>query len=101
MQRFRTVLALPRFVFAMAWLIAAFPSEKPESTPLKKVADVPLSGPAVRFDYQSLDPSQGRLYISHMSADQLIVFDTSKRAIVATLDGFPSVHCMAFTRSRN
>jgi hypothetical protein len=51
-----------------------------------------MPGPAVRFDYQSFDPSSGRLYIAHMNADQLVVFDTSKRQVVANLDGFPRVH---------
>lgn len=53
---------------------------------------MPLPGPAVRFDYQSLDASHDRLYIAHMNADQLVVFDTKKREVVATLDGFPNVH---------
>jgi hypothetical protein len=35
-----------------------------KSAPLRKVADIPLPGAAVRFDYQSFDPSAGRLYIS-------------------------------------
>jgi DNA-binding beta-propeller fold protein YncE len=51
-----------------------------------------MPGPAVRFDYQSLDTSSGRLYIAHMNADQLVVFDTSTRKIVASLDGFSRVH---------
>jgi DNA-binding beta-propeller fold protein YncE len=59
---------------------------------LTKVADVPMPGPAVRFDYQSFDPSSGRLYIAHMNADQLVIFDTTKRQVVANLDGFPRVH---------
>lgn len=63
-----------------------------QSAPLVKVADVPLTGPAVRFDYQSLDAEHGRLYISHMNADQLVVFDTQQRKVVATLDGFKRVH---------
>lgn len=71
---------------------AAVPSDNADSAPLKKVADVPLPSPAVRFDYQSLDASQGRLYIAHMNADQLVVFDTKKRGVVANLDGFPNVH---------
>ena len=71
---------------------AAVPSGTPDSAPLKAVADVPLPGPAVRFDYQSLDASHGRLYIAHMNADHLIVFDTKKREVVANLDGFPNVH---------
>jgi DNA-binding beta-propeller fold protein YncE len=59
---------------------------------LRIVADVPLPGPAVRFDYQSLNPANGRLYIAHMNADQLVVFDTRKREVVANLDGFRRVH---------
>jgi hypothetical protein len=59
---------------------------------LKKVADIPMPGPAVRFDYQSLDAKNGRLYIAHMNADQLVVFDTEKRQFVANLDGFKRVH---------
>jgi len=59
---------------------------------LKRVADIPMPGPAVRFDYQSLDAESGRLYISHMNADQLVVFDTVKREVVANLDGFKRVH---------
>lgn len=59
---------------------------------LTKVADVQMPGPAVRFDYQSFDPASGRLYIAHMNADQLVVFDTAKRQVVANLDGFQRVH---------
>jgi DNA-binding beta-propeller fold protein YncE len=56
------------------------------------VADIPLPGPAVRFDYQTFDASSGRLYIAHMNANQLVVFETAKRKVVANLDGFRSVH---------
>lgn len=59
---------------------------------LELVADVPLPGAPVRFDYQSLDAQHGRLYIAHMNADQLVVFDTAKRAVAANLDGFKRVH---------
>jgi len=59
---------------------------------LKTVIDIPLPGPAVRFDYQSLDAKDGRLYMAHMNADQLVVFDTQARQVVAKLDGFKRVH---------
>ena len=72
-------------------VIAAFPAS-PQSTPLKQVADVPLPGPAVRFDYQSFDRTHGRLYIAHMNDDHLVVFDVKKREVVANLEGFPNVH---------
>jgi DNA-binding beta-propeller fold protein YncE len=79
------VLSLHSCVFSQTKL----PSAK---GPLKMVADVPMPGPAVRFDYQSLDTSSGRLYIAHMNADQLVVFDTGTRKVVANLDGFSRVH---------
>lgn len=84
--------AFALLISIFSYITAAAPSDKPESAPLKQVADVPLPGPAVRFDYQSLDASHGRLYIAHMNADQLVVFDTNKREVVANLDGFPNVH---------
>jgi DNA-binding beta-propeller fold protein YncE len=68
---------------------------------LRTVADIPLPGPPVRFDYQSLDTAANRLYVSHMNAGQLVVFDVKSRAVVRVLNGFervrgviavPSVH---------
>jgi len=91
--RVSRVLALTLLVSTFCLVTPAVRSQGPgQAPPLKKVADVPLPGSAVRFDYQSLDTSQGRLYIAHMNANQLVVFDTKKRLVVANLDGFPSVH---------
>lgn len=59
---------------------------------LQTVADVPLPGPAVRFDYQSLDQQADRLYIAHMDADRLVVVDVKGRQVVADLPDFDSVH---------
>jgi DNA-binding beta-propeller fold protein YncE len=59
------------------------------NVPLTIVADVPLPGAAKRFDYQSLDTTTGRLYISHMRGDRLDVFDTRAGKLVASLEGFP------------
>lgn len=90
-------LLLGSSLMAIAGLFVLFPAYN-SSPPagkrevLKIVADVPLPGPAARFDYQSLDPSDGRLYIAHMNADQLIVFDTKKREVLANLEGFHRVH---------
>ena len=59
---------------------------------LDLVADVPMPGAAVRFDYQSMDAEHGRLYIAHMNDNHLVVFDTESRKIVANLEGFKGVH---------
>jgi DNA-binding beta-propeller fold protein YncE len=61
------------------------------SLPLKLVANVPLPGPSNRFDYTSLDPTTNMLYIAHMDAGQLLVFDVRKRRVIKTI-GAPGVH---------
>lgn len=86
-MRLRVMLAL--LGISVVWTVSASAAEL---APLELVADVPLSGAAVRFDYQSLDVANSRLYIAHMNADQLVVFDTKKRSVISTLAGFPSVH---------
>jgi DNA-binding beta-propeller fold protein YncE len=59
------------------------------AAPLRVIADIPLPGQAKRFDYQSFDPSTGRLYISHMYGNRLDVFDTRAQKLVASREGFP------------
>ena len=86
------VLVLATLLSGLGCVASSVWSQNPAPAPLKKVADVPLPGPAVRFDYQSFDPSHGRLYIAHMNADQLVVFEVKKREVVANLDGFANVH---------
>ena len=87
-------IALAVSVGAIAGMLRKLNGAEPRSGNgvLRVVADVPLTGPAVRFDYQSLDPSTGVLYIAHMNAGQLVVFDVGKREVVGTLDGFHGVH---------
>jgi DNA-binding beta-propeller fold protein YncE len=84
--------AAPVVCSAIISLTAAPAPKASESVRLKQVADIPLPGAAVRFDYQSLDLAHHRLYIAHMGANQLVVFDTKTRTIAANLDGFPNVH---------
>lgn len=89
--RLGQVPAWATLIFVIA-LTAVLPAQDSGPAPLKVIADVPLPGPAVRFDYQSFDPAHGRLYIAHMNANQLVVFDVKKRRVVANLDGFANVH---------
>src|SRR5438045_5294732 len=69
----------------------AIPPASTAEAPLRVVADVPLPGSASRFDYQSLEPASGRLFISHMGAGQLVVFDVRAGRVIGNLDGFPTV----------
>ncbi|HVH66604.1 MAG TPA: YncE family protein [Gemmatimonadales bacterium] len=67
------------------------PPASTAAPPVRVVTDVPLPGSASRFDYQSLEPASGRLFISHMGAGQLVVFDVRAVRVVGNLDGFPTV----------
>ena len=61
------------------------------SLPLQPVARVPLPGPSVRFDYVTLDPARNKLYIAHMDAGRIVVFDVRTRHTVRTISA-PGVH---------
>ena len=79
-------------VLGVALLAASTASAQARgSLPLRAVTRVPLSGPAARFDYTSVDPSTNTLWIAHMDASQLLAFDLVHRRIVKTIPA-PGVH---------
>lgn len=73
------------------WSAPAVAARRAARGPLRAVADVALPGPANRFDYQSVDPERRRLYISHMDAGRVIVFDLDAGRAVAEVGGTPRV----------
>jgi DNA-binding beta-propeller fold protein YncE len=56
---------------------------------LTLLREIPLPGPANRFDYQSLDPVARRLYMNHMNAGQTLVFDVDSNRVVAEIGSVP------------
>jgi len=58
---------------------------------LERVADILLPGPPVRLDYQCIDTTADRLYISHMNAGELIVFDLNTRKVEGTVGDLPRI----------
>ena len=74
----------------MHWLSLLVIAQAATAPLLRKVADVPLPGAANRFDYASLDPGRGLLYLNHMGAGEVVVFDIRARKIAAVLKGFPT-----------
>jgi YVTN family beta-propeller protein len=59
---------------------------------LRQVADIPLTGDTSRFDYESLDPTSGRLYIAHLGAGTVTVFDTRTQHVTGDITGVSGVH---------
>src|SRR4030095_8996398 len=60
--------------------------------PLRVLADIPLTGGATRFDYQSLDTSSGRLYIAHLGSDLMTVFDSNNQTVVGDVKDLKRAH---------
>ena len=68
------------------------PARAPQSAPapgLKLVREVPLPGPANRFDYQSFDPVTGRIYLNHMNAGTTVVVNADSATVIREITGVP------------
>ena len=59
---------------------------------LRTLRDVRLTGGTSRFDYQSLDPGPGRLYIAHLGAGVMTVFDVKNETILGDVKDLPRIH---------
>ncbi len=96
-----SVLSFPRAAYGQAQHCVATPTSMTPSGwnapttappdarrgPLQLVQDIPLPGPANRFDYQSIDPAARRLFISHMNAGRLVVFDLDSARVIGEVPG--------------
>ena len=59
---------------------------------LRTIRDVALPGDTSRFDYESIDPQEHRLYIAHLGAGSVVVYDTQQGQVIAEIAGVPGVH---------
>ncbi|GAC1317883.1 MAG: hypothetical protein NVSMB2_12130 [Chloroflexota bacterium] len=59
---------------------------------LSVVADRALPGNTSRFDYLSLDADAHRLYIAHLGAGTLVVFDMQAGTVLTEIGGVSGVH---------
>jgi DNA-binding beta-propeller fold protein YncE len=58
----------------------------------RAVRDVPLPGDTSRWDYQVYDMASHRLFVAHLGASEVVVFDTRRQNVVATVRDVASVH---------
>ncbi len=56
------------------------------------VQDVLLPGDTSRFDYVSLEPTSHRLFIAHLGAGTVPVYDIGAQAIIGEVQNVPGVH---------
>jgi DNA-binding beta-propeller fold protein YncE len=72
-----------------SWQVPTPTARAAPVTDLKLVREVPLPGPANRFDYQSVDPETDRIYMNHMNAGRTIVFDTKNNKVIMEIMDLP------------
>ena len=62
------------------------------NAPLGRVADIALPGYPTRLDYQSVDERRHLLFIAHLGDSDVVVVDTHRRRVVATVQNVSAVH---------
>ena len=60
--------------------------------PLRRVGELALPGGSTRFDYESLDPGRGLLFIAHLGDSQVIETDIRASHVVRVISGLADVH---------
>jgi DNA-binding beta-propeller fold protein YncE len=81
--------ATPTSMTSASWRAPLRAPQSPPKAGFRLVREIPLPGPANRFDYQSLDPATGRIYINHMNAGRTIVFDANGGKVITEIMDLP------------
>jgi DNA-binding beta-propeller fold protein YncE len=94
----RILLALAGvLLLAVAAVVAGVLLTRPHqpsqvTLPLRHVSDLTLPGDSSRFDYASLDPARGLLFIAHLGASEVIEVDVHANRVVRTVAHLSDVH---------
>ena len=83
-----------RAVLAAALLVASACGASPPAIPLPlhQIADAALGSPTRRFDYASLDPASGRMFIADLAGGRVLVFDVRTNTLVKAIPGIGGAH---------
>jgi DNA-binding beta-propeller fold protein YncE len=60
--------------------------------PLRAAGEIALPGDSSRFDYASLDPGRGLLFIAHLGASDVIEVDIRAGRVLRTIPNLSGVH---------
>ena len=81
--------ATPTSMTPASWRTPSRPTQPAPKSGLKLLREIPLPGPANRFDYQSVDAASGRIYMNHMNAGRTIVFDADSGKVLTEITDLP------------
>src|SRR5205085_10549576 len=80
-------------LFSLCALVAfATPAAATDTLPLAFAKDVTLPGDASRFDYVSIDPTRGLLFMAHLGASEVLAFDTAHERVAGRIAKISHVH---------
>lgn len=88
----RLVALLATFMMAAGCSAHSGPQIGPPSASLRVVARIRLPGGNSRFDYASLDPTRGLLFVAHLDASQVVEINIRTDRVVRTIGGLSQVH---------
>jgi DNA-binding beta-propeller fold protein YncE len=86
------VVLLAAAVTAVVLVVRRPRQPPPVPLGLRTVATIALPGDTSRFDYASLDPQRGLLFIAHLGAGQVIEVDIHANRVIRTIGNLPGVH---------
>ena len=81
-------------VAGLAAVLLVRRSAQPPPIPLglRPAGQIALPGDSSRFDYASLDPGRGLLFIAHLGASEVIEVDVQNQRVVRSIHGLAGVH---------
>lgn len=68
------------------------PVESGSPLPLEPIGEIALPGNGSRFDYASIDPGRGLLFLAHLGASEVIEVNLRTRQVVRTIPNITEVH---------
>ena len=86
------IVAIALGAFARHTSLAFAKAASGQTLALMRIADVPLPGGTSRFDYESIDPQRGLLFIAHLGDNEVVVFDLRASRVTTRIGGVSSVH---------
>jgi len=73
----------------------------PATLPLRPAGQVALPGDSSRFDYASLDPGRGLLFVAHLAASEIIEVDVHAGTVLRVVGGVAEVHGVLVVPARH
>jgi DNA-binding beta-propeller fold protein YncE len=85
-------LLLRAALFALAFLAPTGAIAATPPLPLTLVKDIPIGAPTRRFDYASLDPGAGLLFVAYLAESRVLMIDLKAGRLTGTTPGIAAIH---------